>query len=126
MGTITITIMAIRIIILGIILGISTFVSCMEIPEDILELERMAFGYCDSDKMVGLRWNEVKKCEEKFAEKIAEMKIKPPSLKDFENADLNGDGTLFFEMERVYGGPVKMMIPLRVKFHNHVMLKSIS
>merc|ERR1711942_560633 len=91
--TITINIMPIRIIILGIIMAITTFVSC----EDILEAERKAFAMCDSDKMVGLTWKEVENCEERFAELIAQEEIDLPSKEAFDNADLNSNGILLFE-----------------------------
>merc|ERR1711942_443572 len=95
--TIIITIMAIRTIILGLILAISTFVSCMKIPEDLYKTERKAFAMCDSDRMIGLTWKEVEKCEERFGDKLLEKGIPLPSEVDFDNADLNGDGTLLFE-----------------------------
>merc|ERR1712013_140612 len=93
--TITINIMAIRIIILGIIMAITTFVSCREISQDLREAEKKAFALCDYDRMIGLTWEEVFKCEERFKKNITEMRI--PTKEDFDNANLNGDKILLFE-----------------------------
>ena len=59
--------------------------------------ERMAFMVCDSDRMMGLNWQEVKSCEERFAALLDAQNIPIPSKADFESADLNEDGTLLFE-----------------------------
>merc|ERR1719318_1821390 len=80
-----------------IICGLLYFVQGMEIPEDLREEERRAFEMCDSDRMTGLTWKEVEKCEERFADLLAEQDIPIPSKEDFDAADLNGDGTLMFE-----------------------------
>merc|ERR1711955_117371 len=90
--TITSTIMAIR-----IIMAISTFVSCMEIPQDLYEIEKDAFKMCESDRMIGLTWREVEKCEERFGDILEKEGIRLPGKEDFDYADLDGDGTLFFE-----------------------------
>ena len=52
--------MAIMVLVLGILAVVA---NTMEIPEELLETERMAFSLCDSDRMVGLTWREVAKCE---------------------------------------------------------------
>merc|ERR1719318_1897413 len=80
-----------------IICGLLYFVQGMEIPEDLREEERRAFRMCDSDRMMGLTWKEVEKCEERFSDLLAEQDIPIPSKEDFDAADLNGDGTLMFE-----------------------------
>ena len=59
--------------------------------------EKMAFVLCDSDKMVGLTWHEVEMCEERFADTLAMENINVPRKEDFDNADLNGDGTLIMK-----------------------------
>merc|ERR1711915_35351 len=95
MGSRSITfIMAIMVFVLGIL---AVAANMMEIPEALLETERMAFSLCDSDRMVGLTWREVAKCEERFAELIKEQGVEIPSKEDFDAADLNGDGTLMFD-----------------------------
>ena len=33
------------------------------LPAELVEEERVAFAVCDSDKMLGLTWEEVLKCE---------------------------------------------------------------
>ena len=33
------------------------------LPDELVTEEKMAFIVCDSDKMVGLTWQEVEKCE---------------------------------------------------------------
>merc|ERR1712034_281654 len=80
-----------------IICGLLYFVQGMEIPEDLREEERRAFALCDSDRMMGLTWKEVEKCEARYADLLAEQDIPIPSKEDFDAADLNGDGTLMFE-----------------------------
>merc|ERR1712168_384674 len=75
----------------------TTLVKSMEIPEQLLEEERKAFEICESDKMIGLTWREVEKCEERFGDLLEENGIPVPSEEDFNDADLNGDGTLLFE-----------------------------
>ena len=57
----------------------------------------MAFKVCDSDKMMGLTWLEVLKCEEKFAELLALEDIPVPSKEDFDSADADHDGVLYKE-----------------------------
>ena len=57
----------------------------------------MAFMVCDSDRMMGLTWEEVKSCEERIAALLDAQNIPIPSKADFESADLNGDGTLLFD-----------------------------
>jgi len=59
--------------------------------------EKMAFVLCDSDKMFGLTWHEVEKCEERFADNLAVENIPVPNKDDFDMADLNDDGTLTME-----------------------------
>ena len=46
-----------------IICGLLCLVQSMKIPQELMEKERMAFQMCDSDKMIGLTWREVEKCE---------------------------------------------------------------
>merc|ERR1712126_205094 len=82
---------------LGYLLAINMVINCVEIPEDLMEDERKAFAMCDMDKMVGLTWREVENCEERFGDLLLEKGIPLPSKEDFDNADLNGDGTLLFE-----------------------------
>merc|ERR1719318_970252 len=80
-----------------IICGLLYFVQGMEIPEDLREEERRAFALCDSDRMMGLTWKEVEKCEARYADLLAEQDIPILSKEDFDAADLNEDGTLMFE-----------------------------
>ena len=54
-------------------LGISysQFYNCrhhvsMEVSDELVETERQAFAMCDSDKMIGLTWQEVENCEVGF------------------------------------------------------------
>merc|ERR1719220_2925137 len=69
-----------------------------EIPfSGLIFAEKMAFVLCDSDKMVGLTWMEVEKCEERFADILTFQNISVPTWEDFRSADLNGDGTLTME-----------------------------
>merc|ERR1712117_620044 len=82
---------------LGYLLAINMVINCVEIPEDLMEDERKAFALCDMDKMVGLTWREVENCEERLGDMLLEKGIPLPSKEDFDNADLNGDGTLLFE-----------------------------
>merc|ERR1711997_978768 len=65
--------------------------------EEIQFLEMMAFKVCDSDKMMGLTWKEVKKCEERFAELLTLEDIPIPSKEDFDSADEDMDGILYKE-----------------------------
>ena len=59
--------------------------------------EKMAFVLCDSDKMFGLTWDEVEKCEKRFADTLDKENIPVPNKNDFDMADLNDDGTLTME-----------------------------
>merc|ERR1719508_615251 len=63
--------------------------------EELMEDELDAFRICNMDDTAGLTWEEVKTCEEEYAEMLAGQNV--PSEEDFQNADLNGDGTLMFE-----------------------------
>ena len=85
----------------------------MKIPQELLEAEKKAFAVCDTDKMIGLTWAEVEKCEvtqsnifweihalklqERFEDEIAEMDITLPTKEIFDVFDLDKDGTLLFE-----------------------------
>merc|ERR1712215_271728 len=69
----------------------------MEIPAEIVEIEQSAFAMCDFDRMVGLTWREVERCEERFANQLSDEDITIPTKEDFDNADLNNDGTLLYE-----------------------------
>eukprot|EP00091_Calanus_sinicus_P003687 TRINITY_DN1384_c0_g1_i1.p1 TRINITY_DN1384_c0_g1~~TRINITY_DN1384_c0_g1_i1.p1 ORF type:complete len:151 (-),score=76.09 TRINITY_DN1384_c0_g1_i1:90-497(-) len=80
-----------------IICGFLCFVQGMQILPELEETERKAFQMCDSDRMIGLTWREVEKCEVRFADYLEEQDIPIPSKEDFEAADLNADGTLMFE-----------------------------
>merc|ERR1719431_1249688 len=65
---------------------------------DVIELmETSAFNICETDKMVGLTWNEVEKCEERFAALLQAQNVSPPTKEDFEASDLNRDGILTLE-----------------------------
>merc|ERR1712215_530843 len=92
-----ISMMTSRTILLGLVLAIISFVNCMEIPQELLETEMKAFAVCDTDKMIGLTWAEVEKCEERFKDEIAEMGICLPTKEIFDAFDLDKDGTLLFE-----------------------------
>ena len=59
--------------------------------------EMMAFKVCDSDKMMGLTWSEVEKCEERFADLLALEDIPVPSEEDFDAADGDKNGILYKE-----------------------------
>merc|ERR1711974_481528 len=62
--------------------------------EEIQFFEMMAFKVCDSDKMMGLTWKEVQKCEERFGELLTLEDVPIPSKDDFNSADENSDGIL--------------------------------
>ena len=62
--------------------------------QEIQFFEMMAFKVCDYDKMMGLTWNEVKKCEVRFGDLLALEDIPIPSEDDFNSADLDKDGIL--------------------------------
>ena len=64
---------------------------------EIQFFEMMAFKVCDSDKMMGLTWKEVQKCEERFGELLTLEDIPIPSKDDFDSADVNKDGILYKE-----------------------------
>ena len=74
----------------------------------------MAFQLCDTDHMAGLSWAEVEECEvgtccsqagsrlstilqAKYAVVLMAAGIEVPSHADFNDSDLNQDGTLMFE-----------------------------
>ena len=63
--------------------------------EEIQFFEMMAFKVCDSDKMMGLTWKEVEKCEERFADLLTLEDIPIPSKDDFDSADEDRDGILY-------------------------------
>ena len=65
--------------------------------EEIQFLEMRAFKVCDSDKMMGLTWLEVEKCEERFADLLALEDITVPSKEVFDSADADQDGVLYIE-----------------------------
>ena len=67
------------------------------ITDELMAEERLAFAWCDFDRMEGLSWLEVKTCEERFAEVLAAKDIAVPTEDDFKAADLNGDGVLMFK-----------------------------
>merc|ERR1711997_728377 len=64
---------------------------------EIQFLEMVAFKVCDSDKMMGLTWKEVKKCEERFGELLTLEDIPIPSEDDFNSADKDSNGILYKE-----------------------------
>merc|ERR1712106_347693 len=72
------------------LLAFISLVKCTEKHQGL-----MAFEMCYSDKMSGLTWIEVEKCEEKFPDLLDELNT--PSKEDFKEADLNGDGTLMYK-----------------------------
>merc|ERR1711892_1025270 len=84
-------------ILLCSILAFISLGQCMEIPQELADKEQLAFEMCESDKMFGLTWIEVERCEERFANEIKDMDIDIPSEEDFHEADLDGNGTLMFE-----------------------------
>ena len=57
--------------------------------------EMMAFKVCDSDKMMGLTWKEVEKCEERFADLLTLEDIPIPSKDDFDSTDEDRDEILY-------------------------------
>ena len=68
------------------------------LPADEIQFfEMMAFKVCDSDKMMGLTWPEVQKCEERFGDLLALEDIPIPSKEDFDSADGDKDGVLYKE-----------------------------
>merc|ERR1711894_140115 len=100
MGSPVTDIMMIKFLLLSL-LGLLP-VSRAEISSDgLMFAERMAFVLCDSDKMFGLTWREVERCEERFADMLTEEDIPVPSKVDFDAADLDGDGTLTMEEWKV-------------------------
>merc|ERR1712212_144098 len=97
MGTdITITIMRTDItLIIGAL--IIAFASGYKITEELKAEELLAFSFCDQDGEAGLTWEEVENCEKEFAVVLAAQNIPVPTKRDFNSADLNGDGILFFQ-----------------------------
>merc|ERR1712243_530564 len=96
MGGITITIMKTVItIIIGTIIMAS--VSGYKITEELKAEELLAFTFRDQDEEAGLTWEEVENCEKEFAEVLAAQNIPVPTEEDFNSADLNSDGILFFQ-----------------------------
>merc|ERR1712127_212490 len=67
------------------------------VPQAVVEEEQMAFQLCDTDHMAGLSWAEVEECEAKYAVVLMAAGIEVPSHADFNDSDLNQDGTLMFE-----------------------------
>merc|ERR1719430_172184 len=67
----------------------STGTNCGEVEK----IEKGAFVVCETDGDDGLTWAEVAECEEKYAN----IDIPHPTRGDFDNFDLNYDGTLMFE-----------------------------
>ena len=57
----------------------------------------LAFSFCNQDGKPGLTWEEVENCEKEFAEVLAVHNIDVPTVDDFNSADLNSDGKLFFQ-----------------------------
>ena len=48
------------------IFGIFGAIVTTEVSDELVETERQAFAMCDSDKMIGLTWQEVENCEVGF------------------------------------------------------------
>ena len=67
------------------------------IPQELIKDEKVAFSVCESDKMFGLTWHEVKSCEERYSDLLVAHDIPVPSEDDFNQADENNDGVLMFE-----------------------------
>merc|ERR1719430_1167328 len=67
----------------------STGTNCGEVEK----IEKAAFVVCETDGDNGLTWGEVAACEEKYAN----FGVPHPTRTDFDNFDLNGDGTLMFD-----------------------------
>ena len=57
----------------------------------------LAFSFCNQDGEPGLTWKEVETCEKEFAMVLAAQNIDVPTEEDFNSADLNSDGKLFFQ-----------------------------
>merc|ERR1712142_615992 len=66
------------------------------ISQELMEEEKEAFRICESDRMKGLTWLEVEKCEMRFGDKLLQKGIPLPTEDDFNNADLDCDGILHF------------------------------
>ena len=58
-------------------------------------LEKQAFTVCEEDGQLGLTWDEVEHCLEKYQQFLNEVVI--PSKDDFVYFDENSDGVLFFD-----------------------------
>merc|ERR1712183_356710 len=76
---------------------IIAFASSYRITEELKAEERLAFYFCNQDKEEGLTWEEVENCEKEFAVVLAAQNIPVPTEEDFNTADLNNDGILFFQ-----------------------------
>merc|ERR1719153_462353 len=61
--------------------------------EYLIEIEETAFGECESDGEEGLTWAEVEQCEDKYAD----YGVPLPTFEDFQECDLDNDGTLLME-----------------------------
>merc|ERR1711970_1001822 len=96
MGDITSTIMRTGI---TLIIGALTiaFASSYRITEELKAEELLAFSFCNQDRKAGLTWVEVENCEKEFAVVLAAQNIPVPTKEDFNSADLNSDGILFFQ-----------------------------
>ena len=82
---------------LGLFYIISSSPTGYKITEELKAEELLAFRFCNFDLEAGLTWVEVENCEEAFAEVFAAQNIPVPTEEDFNSADLNSDGILFFE-----------------------------
>merc|ERR1719450_603711 len=79
------------------ILSLSQARGVIDIGDLIDEAERMAFFFCERDRMIGLTWMEVENCEEKYADVLDLKNIPIPTWEDFKAAGLNSDGPLLLE-----------------------------
>merc|ERR1739842_57270 len=76
---------------------IMALASGYKITEELKAEELLAFSFCNQDEQPGLTWEEVENCEKEFAEVLAAQNIPVPTEEDFNSADLNSDGKLFFQ-----------------------------
>merc|ERR1711862_323450 len=63
--------------------------------EYLVKIEQTAFDECQSDGEEGLTWTEVKQCEAKYADYGVPVPL--PTFEDFQEYDLDKDGTLLME-----------------------------
>merc|ERR1711890_73887 len=81
-----------------------TVLSLSLAQDTVLDWEMQAFQMCETDLEEGLTWDEVKACEEKYPDLLAEKDLTEPTEEDFHASDLNNDGVLMFDEWKEWAG----------------------